>query len=171
MATLASETPGTSVARTVSGSSWQERASVTVDTTGDVTSITIRLTANSAIGTGNANFRLVRSSIVISTGSKDITTIPDLPTGFPDGIDYVISMSSVRITAAEIITLEVQREVLSGVIILQTHGEDVAPYETHLTVTGDAYTFTPPVPSGPNNMKTIRRLVASANNKIWYEDV
>ncbi len=171
MATLASNTPATSVSRTVSGSTWQERASMSVDTTGDVTSITVRLTANSAIGTGNANFRLVRDSVVISTGSKDITTIPDLPTGFPNGIDYVVSMSSVRITAAEVITLEVQREQLSGVIILQTHGQDVSPYEMHLTVTGGAYTFTPPVPSGLNNMKTIRRLVAAANNKIWIEDI
>jgi len=33
------------------------------------------------------------------------------------------------------------------------------------------YTFSPPVPSGLNNMITVRRLVAAAANKIYYEDV
>ncbi len=31
--------------------------------------------------------------------------------------------------------------------------------------------FDPPVATGLNNMKTIRRLVAAANNKFWYEDI
>lgn len=31
--------------------------------------------------------------------------------------------------------------------------------------------FDPPVPTGENNMITIRKLVVAANSKIWYEDV
>ena len=137
MATLAFAAPASSVNFTVAGSSWQQAGAVTVDTTGDVTSITVRLTAESSIGTGNVNFRLVRSSIVISTGSKDITTIPDLPTGFPDGIEYVIAMSSVRITVADSLVIEVQKETLSGFVIVQWHGQINPSLQLHITVTGD----------------------------------
>ncbi len=136
MATLAFAAPASSVNFTVAGSSWQQAGAVTVDTTGDVTSITVRLTAESSIGTGNVNFRLVRSSIVISTGSKDITSIPDLPTGFPDGIEYVIAMSSVRITVADSLVIEVQKETLSGFVIVQWHGQITPSLQLHIVVTG-----------------------------------
>lgn len=36
-------------------------------------------------------------------------------------------------------------------------------------VTSDLYTFQPPVPSGLNAMKTLRRLVAFAKNSVFYE--
>lgn len=44
------------------------------------------------------------------------------------------------------------------------------------TTTGDTWlfttlAFTPPVASGLNNMVTVRRLVAAANSKIWYEAI
>ncbi len=44
------------------------------------------------------------------------------------------------------------------------------------TTTGDTWTFTaltysPPVASSKNTMFTIKRLVAAAANKIWYEDI
>ena len=44
------------------------------------------------------------------------------------------------------------------------------------TTTGDTWTFTtisfaPPVSSGANTMQVIKRLVAAAANKFWYEDI
>ena len=41
-------------------------------------------------------------------------------------------------------------------------------------ITGDVWAFTtlvftPPVPTGINNMITLKRIVAAANNKIFYE--
>ena len=54
----------------------------------------------------------------------------------------------------------------------------------YYTTTGDEWSFTtivfdPPAvsvdgsgnPTGENNMYTVRRLAAVANNKFWYEDV
>jgi hypothetical protein len=35
----------------------------------------------------------------------------------------------------------------------------------------DAYAFDPPVPTGLNTMKPIRRLIAVAKNRLWYEDL
>lgn len=35
----------------------------------------------------------------------------------------------------------------------------------------ESYVFDPPVPTGLNVMKTLRRLTAAANNRIWYEDI
>ena len=42
--------------------------------------------------------------------------------------------------------------------------------------TGDAWSFiviafNPPLPTGENNMFTVRRLVAAAKNTIWIEDI
>ncbi len=44
------------------------------------------------------------------------------------------------------------------------------------TATGDVWSFTtlvfdPPVASGPNGMAIIKRLIAAAGNKFWYEDI
>ena len=44
------------------------------------------------------------------------------------------------------------------------------------TTTGDTWTFTaltysPPVASGKNTMFTVKRLIAAASNKIWYESI
>lgn len=57
-----------------------------------------------------------------------------------------------------------------------TYGWRVDAVSTVGTTTGDTWTFTtisfdPPVASGKNNMLIIRRLVAAANSKFWYEDV
>lgn len=36
---------------------------------------------------------------------------------------------------------------------------------------GNVYVFSPPIPTGLNFMKTIRRLVVAGFNEIWYEDI
>ena len=102
-----------------------------VDITGDVTSITVRLTTLTALGTTDIQFRLVRNSNTISTGSKNSSTIPSLPTGSPDGIEYIISMSSVRITVGE--TIQLEARILNGAAAVWIHG--TAP-SAHTTVTG-----------------------------------
>jgi len=35
----------------------------------------------------------------------------------------------------------------------------------------DTEVFTPPIPTAKNTMFTIKRLIAAANSKIWYEDI
>ncbi len=86
----------------------------------------------------------------------------------------------------------------SGSVVLVASGQDVLdenwaidfgtlgygiPYEWRVdsinefgTTTGDTWTFTtltfaPPVASGSNTMKVIKRLIAVARNKFWYENV
>jgi len=57
-----------------------------------------------------------------------------------------------------------------------TYGWRVDASNFYGTTTGDTWTFTtltfdPPVPSGQNGMLVVKRLVAAANNKFWYEDI
>ncbi len=131
MAILASETPADSIAISIT-TSWNQYASMPVDITGDVTSVTVRLTTLTALGTTDIQFRLVRNFITISTGSKDSSTIPSLPTGSPDGIEYVITMSSVRIAVGE--TIQLESRILNGSAAVWIHG--TAP-NAHTIVTGD----------------------------------
>ena len=167
MATLATQTPAASTAIIVP-QTWSDYDPFSVITTGDVTTVSIRLSAIGSTATGNIEVRLRRGGVTISTGSKSISTIPDIPVGSPDGIAYAINMTGVRINALDSLVLGVQRTAPTDAIWI--HGTS-APKEAHTIVGGTLYAFAPPVSSGLNNMKTIRRLVSAANNKIWIEGV
>ncbi len=65
---------------------------------------------------------------------------------------------------------------LGSLVYGTTYGWRIDAVNINGTTTGDTWTFTtltfaPPVPSGKNGMAIIKRLVAAANNKFWYEDV
>jgi hypothetical protein len=56
------------------------------------------------------------------------------------------------------------------------YGWRVVAHTTGETITGPTWTFTtmtlnPPIPTAENAMITKRRLIAAADDKIWYEDI
>ena len=169
MAVLASRTSGAATGQPVGTPGWQTSNAITVDTTGDVTTVEVRLTGITSIGTGSFDVRLVRDSGVISTGSIAHSIVPDIPTGLPDGIYYAVTMTAVRINTAELITVEVQETTTTGSLAFWWHGPDSD--REHVRINGTAFVFTPPVPTAKNVMTTNRRLVAAANNKFWYEGI
>lgn len=48
---------------------------------------------------------------------------------------------------------------------------DLTTGTVKVSIRNTVQVFDPPVPTGKNNMLTVRRLIAAANNKIWYESI
>jgi hypothetical protein len=56
-----------------------------------------------------------------------------------------------------------------GLKLYRNPGE--SPGTVTVSIRKTVKAFDPPVPTGKNNMLTVRRLVGVANNKVWYESI
>ncbi len=72
--------------------------------------------------------------------------------------------------AAQVFTANSSFDIVSVGLILITHSTS-STRTVIISIRAVEVLFEPPVASGLNNMKTIRRLVAAANNKFWIEDI
>ncbi len=60
---------------------------------------------------------------------------------------------------------------ITSVVLLMTKGSQSTPGTITVSIRATEVAFLPPVASGENTMLTVRRLVAAADNKIFYENI
>lgn len=143
---------------------WLTASSFTVTTTGTVTSVKVKVEAL-IVGNGNLEVNLLRGGDVIGTGSIATSGIATLPT--PAAFYEITISESPGITATESLIMRLRLTTGPDIGWWRNQGGTANLLEVH----GTAYSFTPPVATTANNMKTNKRLVAVGDDKFWYEDI
>lgn len=116
MALLAARNTGEATIDNIGNDTWAATGTFPVTTSGTVTSIKVKCSGLTSLGTGNLKARLKRSAAVLGEGQIPDSTIPDIPA--PTAWYTITISGSPSITAAENLYVELNAEVTSGVLVI-----------------------------------------------------